>query len=98
MPQSYYLKFESEEEAKVYLKQIGLVSEEGEILVAGISHAIDIVGKIFKGGEYNENGEEISPPVELEGWHLNYLGDSLPSELEPFSVTPKKPSRVWFMG
>jgi len=95
--ESYYLCFPDKTTAEEQLRKVGLVSEEGEILTSGPWHAIDILGEIERPGERDEEGNEIPPPTKFKGWHINFLGE-LPSELEPFSVRPKHPVRVWFLG
>jgi hypothetical protein len=73
----------------------GLVTEEGELITASHSHAIDEVGTITKGGEYDpETGEVITPPTVISGWHVNYAGDP-PEAWEEYLVTPQHPARVW---
>jgi|TARA_Y100000289_G_C3886019_1_gene131317 hypothetical protein len=58
------------------------------------SHAIDVVGVITEGGEWDEDGNETVPPTTLEGFHINYLGE-LPTGWEAFEVTPDNPYRVF---
>lgn len=57
--------------------------------------AIDVVGTISIGGTYDpETGDIITPPVVLDGWHVNYQGD-LPDDWEQYVVSPEQPVRVW---
>ena len=57
--------------------------------------AIDVVGTITRGGEYDpETGEVIVAPTVLAGFHVNYIG-TLPSEWEEFLVAPEQPYRVF---
>ena len=58
------------------------------------SHAIDVVGTITEGGEWDEEGNELVAPTVLDGWHVNYLGD-LPEGWESYEVFPKSPSRCF---
>ena len=58
-------------------------------------HAIDVIGPISEGGEWDEDGNEITPPTVLPGWHINYLGE-LPHGWESFEVTPDTPRRVFY--
>ena len=59
------------------------------------THAIDLIGTITHGGEYNfETGEMVVVPEVLSGWHVNYIGD-LPIGWEGYIVTPEQPVRVW---
>ena len=58
------------------------------------AHAIDVVGIIVEGGEWNYEGEEIVPPTILDGFHINYLGD-MPDGWEAFEVKPENPVRMF---
>ena len=96
-----YLKFESEAQATEYLyTQVPTEwDEEGEP-IAWVSQAnfanIDTIGTIFEGGEWDEEGNVITEPVALEGWHVNVrlVGED-GSALETFMVEPEHPRRVW---
>jgi len=58
-------------------------------------HAIDCIGTITRGGEYDpETGEVIVAPTVLAGFHVNYSGD-LPDGWEEFAVEPEQPYRVF---
>ena len=59
------------------------------------SHAIDVVGIITEGGEWDEDGNEIVAPTTLPGYHINYLG-ALPDGWESYEVTPSTPNRRFF--
>ena len=58
------------------------------------NHAIDVVGTITVGGEWDIDGNEIEAPTTLDGFHINYLGD-LPEGWEAFEVKPEQPYRVF---
>ena len=57
-------------------------------------HAIDVIGIITRGGEWDEDGNVITPPEVLPGWHVNYQGD-LPDGWDAYAVYPESPVRVW---
>jgi hypothetical protein len=58
-------------------------------------HAIDVVGTITRGGEYDpETGDVIVAPEVLDGWHVNFAG-TLPGGWEEFLVAPAAPYRVF---
>ena len=57
-------------------------------------HAIDVIGTITEGGEWDEDGNETVPPTILPGWHVNFLG-ALPEGWDAFKVTPEQPKRVF---
>jgi hypothetical protein len=57
--------------------------------------AIDVVGTITRGGEYNpETGDVIVAPTALAGFHVNYSG-VLPETWAEFVVEPAQPYRVF---
>jgi hypothetical protein len=56
--------------------------------------AIDVVGAITRGGEYDDEGAVIVAPTVLAGFHVNYSGE-LPDGWEEFMVTPVEPYRVF---
>ena len=58
------------------------------------SHAIDVVGVITEGGEWDEDGTEIVAPTTLDGYHINYLGE-LPEGWKTLEVKPENPYRVF---
>ena len=70
--------------------------EEGNEILIQYTHdrAIDIIGTITEGGEWDGDGNEIVEPTVLSGWHVNYLGD-LPTGWESYEVTPSTPYRVF---
>jgi hypothetical protein len=58
-------------------------------------HAIDVVGTISRGGEYDpETGAVIVAPTVLDGFHVNYSG-VLPEGWAEFLVEPAAPYRVF---
>lgn len=64
---------------------------------------IDQIGFLYTPGVYGEPDPEtgfpplITPPVQLDGWHVNITPETLAErpDLEPFVVTPSSPRRVW---
>ena len=57
-------------------------------------HAIDVVGTITRGGEYDEDGKVLVKPTTLPGFHVNFAG-TLPDGWDEFLVTPADPYRVF---
>jgi len=56
--------------------------------------AVDDVGVIYNDdGVYSDDGEVITPPTPMDGWHVNYKAETLPSDLEAYVVTPNSPHR-----
>jgi hypothetical protein len=65
------------------------------IILATHTWAIDVVGPIWRGGSWDtETGEQLTPPVLLPGWHVNFIGD-LPEAWAGYVVTPLDPVRVF---
>ena len=67
---------------------------ESEVLQAYTAdHAIHVIGVLYNDdGVVDEEGEQVTPPTAMAGWHVNYLGD-LPEGWEAFEVTPEQPQR-----
>jgi len=61
---------------------------EATSLLEDYPGAVDVIGII-----YQSTGED-TPPVELDGWHVNTRGPMLESLL-PYAVHPAHPVRVW---
>ena len=57
--------------------------------------AIDAVGTITRGGEYDpETGDVIAAPEVLDGWHVNFAG-TMPDGWDDYLVKPANPYRVF---
>ncbi len=69
---------------------------ESEVLQAyTASRAIDVIGTLYNDdGVYDEEGEVITPPTAMTGFHVNYQGD-LPDGWEALEVKPEQPKRVF---
>ena len=90
-----FLRFNSRAQFRALAAAEGLVATDDELITASHTHAIDEIGTIYEGGEYDpETGEVITPPVALNGWHVNYIGE-LPDGWDEFLVTPAEPYRVF---
>ena len=57
-------------------------------------HAIDVVGVITRGGEYDEDGKLLVKPTTLPGFHVNFAG-VLPDGWDDYLVEPANPYRVF---
>ena len=99
-----YLKFTDEAQAtEVLYTQVPTKWDEEDGMVNPIEFEsrpnyanIDVIGTIFEGGEWDAEGDVITEPVALEGWHVNVrVIDEDPTPLEPFAVIPTTPRRVW---
>lgn len=90
--QPFYLKFADEAQAIAALAQF---RAEDRWIDASLTHALDVVGTISTGGQWDAEGSEIEAPTVLDGYHINLMIGVLPSELEQYTVTPATPSRVF---
>lgn len=91
---THYLRFPDETTGMAALEAAGLLAEDGEFITASHNHALDVLGVISRGGEWDEEGRVITAPTALDGWHVNYAGE-LPDGWEEFVVEPQQPVRVW---
>lgn len=91
---THYLRFPDESTGMAALDAAGLLTEDGEYITASHTHALDVIGAITSGGEWDDEGNVITPPTVLDGWHLNYVGN-LPEGWEQYAVSPTNPVRVW---
>jgi len=84
----YYLKFESEEQADSVLLE-AVATEDGEAFSQPKYQVIDTIGVI-----YEQDGENL---IALEGWHVNVrlMPGEDASPIEPYSVQPSHPRRVF---
>ena len=94
-----FLRFPDESTAMSELRKHGFTqideNDQEKIITASHQWAIDCIGPIYHGGEYDpETGDVIEPPTLLEGWHINYIGP-LPDGWEQYAVHPKRPKRVF---
>ena len=87
-------RFPDEATGMAALEAAGLLNEDGELITASHTHSLDVIGTITRGGEWDDEGNVITPPETLDGWHLNYQGE-LPDGWEEFAVYPANPVRVW---
>ena len=96
---THYLRFPDDATGMAALEAAGFTGtdEDGNtmIITASHTHALDVIGTISRGGEYDpETGEQLVAPEVLPGWHINYIGE-LPEGWEEFVVTPVEPVRVF---
>lgn len=95
----FYFRFPDEATATAALDAAGLLytDDDGNTspITASHDHALDVVGTIYEGGEYDpETGEVIEPPTQLPGWHVNYIGTA-PDDWEAYKVNPTNPHRIF---
>ena len=90
----YCYRFNSRNQFRSLAAAEGLLTEDDELITNSHTHAIDEIGVIYEGGTYDAEGEVITPPTALPGWHVNTAGIA-PEAWEEFLVTPQNPKRVW---
>jgi hypothetical protein len=93
-PAPTMFRFPDEATGTAALEAAGLLNEDGSFITASHTHALDVIGVITRGGEWDDEGNVITPPEVLDGWHVNYQG-VLPDGWEEFAVYPANPVRVW---
>jgi hypothetical protein len=91
---TYFIRFPDESTGMAALEAAGLLTEDGAPITASHTHALDVIGTISRGGEYDDQGEVLVPPTVLDGWHVNYVGE-LPDGWEDYAVWPDNPIRVF---
>jgi hypothetical protein len=94
VPNGPFFRFPDEATGMAALEAAGLLTEDGDLITASHTHALDVIGTISIGGEYDDEGEALVPPTLLDGWHLNYIGE-LPDGWEEYVVSPEQPVRVF---
>jgi hypothetical protein len=95
-----FFRFPDKATGMACLRAAGLIyldeDDTEHFFTASHTHALDVVGTITRGGEWDpETGDVITPPTVLDGWHINYQGD-LPDGWEQYAVAPQSPTRVFF--
>lgn len=64
--------------------------EDGNITIQDL----DVVGLIYEGGEYDDEGNVITSPVAIDGYHVNAI--EIPEDWEQYVISrPNKPHRVF---
>ena len=93
---THFIRFPDEATGTAALETAGLLTEDGAPITDSHTHALDVVGVITRGGEYDpETGDVIVAPTVLDGFHVNYIGE-LPDGWEEFVVNPDQPVQVFF--
>lgn len=76
------------------LAAAGLLNDDGNPVGGSHSYALDVIGSIAEGGVHDEEGNVITPPHDLPGWHVNFLGVP-PEGWAAYEVHPQSPCRLW---
>lgn len=92
---THFIRFPDKKTGMAALEAADLLTKNGDYITATHTHALDVIGEIRIGGQWDiETGEELAAPQLLPGWHVNYIGE-LPNGWEEYIVTPQNPIRVW---
>jgi len=93
----YCYRFNSRNQFRTLAAAEGLLTEDDELITASHTFAIDEIGTLYEGGTYDADGEVITPPVALAGWHVNYAGEP-PEAWDPYLIVVNSASRIFFGG
>jgi hypothetical protein len=85
---THYIRFPDGQTGLAALDAADLLDADGNPITASHTHALDVIGIIYI------PGDELTPPVAIPGWHVNYIGE-LPGGWSQYVVTPEQPVRVW---
>ena len=89
-----FLRFPDESAWTAAATEAGFITDD-TLVAYTHDRAIDVVGTITRGGEYDpETGDVIVAPEVLDGWHVNFAGE-LPEAWDEYVVEPANPVRVW---
>jgi hypothetical protein len=91
-------KFPSSAKFRTLAATEGLLTADDELITASHTHAIDEIGTITRGGEYDADGVVITPPTVLSGWHVNVVGDLAPEPWDQYLVVVNHPVRIFAGG
>jgi hypothetical protein len=97
MNETIFLRFPDEATFTALLPaDFARAGETGGPLPQGLT-AISIIGSIYTGGVWDEDGSVVTPPTLVPGFHVNALGE-LPPEWESYVLTPAPGSPVRVFG
>jgi hypothetical protein len=91
---THFIRFPDAETGMKALDDAGLLDGDLQFITASHNHALDVIGQISRGGEWDDEGKVITAPTVLDGWHVNYSGE-LPETWKQYTVEPQNPVRTW---
>lgn len=96
---THFIRFPDEATGMAFLRGAGLIyldeNDTEHFFTASHQHSLDVIGTITRGGEWDDEGNVITAPIVLDGWHVNYSGE-LPDGWKDYVVEPRNPVRQWF--
>jgi hypothetical protein len=90
---THFLRFPDEQSWIKAATEAGFCSDD-TLIAYTHDRAIDVVGPITRGGEYDEDGKVLVKPTTLPGFHVNFAG-TLPDGWDDYLVEPANPYRVF---
>jgi hypothetical protein len=94
----YCYRFPSKKVFYELARAEGLLTEDDQLITGGHGFAVDEIGVIAKGGEWDANtGEVIVPPTVLAGHHCNTTGLA-PEAWDRYLVVVNHATHVFFGG
>ena len=88
-----FLRFPDADAWTVAASEAGFMADD-TLVAYTHDRAIDVVGTITRGGEYDDDGKVLVKPTTLPGFHVNFAG-VLPDGWDEFVVAPEQPYRVF---
>lgn len=99
-PLPCYLCLPDEQSAIAALAAAGLLTDDGPVM-ASATHELCIPtdGVLIRPGTYDADGNELTPPEPLSGYHINAIfRGPVPDALRPFQVKPAHPLITWALA
>jgi hypothetical protein len=93
----YCYRFNSRNQFRTLAAAEGLITADNELITASHTHAIVEIGTLHEGGTYDDEGNVITPPTPLNGWHVNTAGLA-PEAWDQYLVIVNTASHVFFGG
>lgn len=85
----YQLKYTSKEQAQTHLKSVGVLDDEEQY--TAITEAVVYIGLIIDvAGTYDADGNELTPPTFLDGYHVDIMINTA-IDFGTYLVTPNSP-------
>lgn len=87
-----YLRFPDEATAILALAEYR--TADGEWITDSHTHCLVPQGSLTRSGTYDADGNELTPPEQLAGWHAMFVGE-LPAAAQPYVIPrPNSPLGV----
>ena len=93
----YCYRFNSRNQFRTLAAAEGLLTAENELITASHTYSLDEIGLLYEGGTYDAEGNVITPPVALPGYHVNNVGLA-PEAWDAHLVVVNSASRIFFGG